>query len=346
MEQRVKPEASYLGEVTRHEIAAWVLMALVLFLVLRLNLLPALIGGLLVYELVHILAPKLRLWRLDSTWSKIVAVGMLSTIVVTLLTLGVFGVIALLRSDVGSPSGLVRELAKIIDQSKNLLPLWAVEKLPENADELRTEVVEWLRVHAKGLQSFGTGAARALAQLLIGMIIGALISLGEARRRGEPGPLAQALTERVARLGEAFRRIVFAQVRISALNTTLTAIYLAIVLPLFGVHLPFVKTMIVVTFLVGLMPVIGNLISNTVIVIISLSHSLYVALGSLAFLIIIHKLEYFFNARIIGTQIRSRAWELLVAMLAMEAAFGVAGVIAAPIYYAYVKDELANRNQI
>ena len=47
-----------------------------------------------------------------------------------------------------------------------------------------------------------------------------------------------------------------------------------------------------------------------------------------------------------SSQIRARAWELLLAMLAMEAAFGVAGVIAAPIYYAYIKDELGNRNQI
>ena len=31
---------------------------------------------------------------------------------------------------------------------------------------------------------------------------------------------------------------------------------------------------------------------------------------------------------------------LLVAMLLMEAAFGLAGLIAAPIYYAYLKGEL------
>jgi predicted PurR-regulated permease PerM len=61
---------------------------------------------------------------------------------------------------------------------------------------------------------------------------------------------------------------------------------------------------------------------------------------------VIHKLEYFVNARIIGTQIRSRAWELLIAMLVMEAAFGVAGVIAAPIFYAYLKDELKSRGMI
>jgi predicted PurR-regulated permease PerM len=42
----------------------------------------------------------------------------------------------------------------------------------------------------------------------------------------------------------------------------------------------------------------------------------------------------------VGTRIEARAWELLLAMLLMEAAFGVAGLIAAPIYYAYLKDEL------
>ena len=99
-------------------------------------------------------------------------------------------------------------------------------------------------------------------------------------------------------------------------------------------------------FSAGLLPVIGNLISNSVIVIVSLSHSIYAAFGALAFLVVIHKLEYFVNARIVGTQIRARAWELLIAMLTMEAAFGIAGVVAAPIYYAYLKDELKTRGLI
>ena len=118
------------------------------------------------------------------------------------------------------------------------------------------------------------------------------------------------------------------------------------ILPLFGINLPLVKTMIAVTFIVGLLPVLGNLISNTVIVVVSLSVSLYVAIGSLVFLIAIHKLEYFINARIIGGQIRARAWELLLAMLVMESAFGIPGVIAAPIYYAYIKYELSARGLI
>jgi len=91
---------------------------------------------------------------------------------------------------------------------------------------------------------------------------------------------------------------------------------------------------------------VGNLISNTVIVIVSLSRSGSAALGSLAFLIVIHKLEYFLNARIVGERIRAKAWEILLAMLLMESAFGIAGLVAAPIYYAYLKDELAARRLV
>jgi len=69
-------------------------------------------------------------------------------------------------------------------------------------------------------------------------------------------------------------------------------------------------------------------------------------LASLAFLVLVHKLEYFLNARIVGSRIHACAWELLVAMLVMEAAFGIVGAIAAPVYYAYLKHELVERGLV
>ena len=70
------------------------------------------------------------------------------------------------------------------------------------------------------------------------------------------------------------------------------------------------------------------------------------ALGSLVFLIVIHKLEYFINARIVGSQIQASAWELLLAMLVMEATFGLPGVVAAPVFYAYAKSEFSSRGLV
>jgi predicted PurR-regulated permease PerM len=192
----------------------------------------------------------------------------------------------------------------------------------------------------------GKEAGRVTAHVLIGMVIGALISLREVAPVHKFRPLAGALVGRASRLSQAFRSVVFAQMRIAALNTLFAGLYLGVLLPLLGIHLPLVKTMVAITFVTGLLPVVGNLISNAIITVVSVSYSLAVALGSLVFLVIIHKLEYFLNARIIGTQIRAHAWELLLAMLVMEAAFGIAGVISAPIYYAYIKNELADRGLV
>lgn len=61
--------------------------------------------------------------------------------------------------------------------------------------------------------------------------------------------------------------------------------------------------------------------------------------ASLVFLVALHKANYLLAARILGSQINARAWELLMAMLVMEAAFGVPGVITAPVIYAYLKTE-------
>jgi predicted PurR-regulated permease PerM len=331
---------------SKYEIAAWILAGVVLVLVLKLHLLPALLAGLLVYELVHILAPRLHIVRISEQWRKLAAVTLLSALIVVVITLAIVGVLAFLRSDTGSLPALLARMADILDGSRARLPPWIAERLPASPAALQAAAAEWLRVHAGALQTAGKQFGLALAHVLIGLIIGAMVSLREARSGEARGPLSIALFERARRLGDAFRRIVFAQVRISALNTLLTAIYLTALLPLLGIHLPLVKTMILVTFLAGLLPVIGNLISNTVIVTVSLSYSGAAAIGSLAYLVFIHKLEYFFNARIVGTQIRARAYELLLAMLVMEAAFGIPGLIAAPIYYAYLKDELASRGLI
>ena len=328
------------------EIASWILAALALYLVLQLHLLEALVGGLAVYELVHILARQLRFIRGRGEVGKFVAIGLLAVIIVSALTLSIIGVIAFFRSPQGNLPALMAKMADVVETSRQHLPLWLARELPANAEELKNDAVLWLREHAGDLQIFGVKVGRSFVEALIGMVIGALVSLHEARTVATPAPLTRALSERADRLGNAFRRIVFAQVRISALNTLLTSIYLAVVLPLLGVQLPLTKTLIAITFLAGLLPVIGNLISNTVIFVVSLSHSLGAAVGSLVYLVVIHKLEYFVNARIVGGEIQARAWELLLAMLVMESAFGIAGVVAAPIYYAYLKDELSARGLI
>jgi len=310
-----------------------------LLLALHLQLIAALLAGLLVHELVHAVAPRIS-FGMRSGRARLLTVGLVAALVIGALVAAALLAVAFFRSEGASPANLLARMADIIEASRSSLPGWIREQLPEDTVALREMLVDWMREHAKEMQGLGKAVGIALAHVLLGMVIGAMVCLREARGDAKSSPFVEEVENRLSELAHAFRSVVFAQVKISAVNTALTAIYLAVALPLLGVSLPLTKTMIAVTFVAGLLPVIGNLISNTVIVIVSLSHSFSTAVGSLAFLVVVHKLEYFLNARIVGQEIKASAWELLCAMLVMEAAFGLPGLVAAPIFYAYIKTEM------
>jgi predicted PurR-regulated permease PerM len=327
------------------DIASYLLMTLALWTILTHGLLAALFAGLLVYSLVHQLAP-LMARKFSSSRARVLVVAALATVTVALLSIAIWSLIAFFKSDAGSLQTLLQRLADIIEASRSQMPAWVVDHMPGDADSLRDAISSWLREHSVEAKVLGAEAGHTIVHIVIGMIIGAMVALHDTGEERAFLPLAQALRERVGKLSHCFRQIVFAQVRISAINAALTGIYLFIVLPLADVHLPLKKSLVLVTFLAGLLPVVGNLISNSMLVIVALSHSLQMALVSLLYMVVIHKLEYFLNARIIGAHINARAWELLTAMLVMEAVFGLPGVAAAPVFYAYVKQELAERGLV
>ncbi|OOG59446.1 AI-2E family transporter [Rhodanobacter sp. C03] len=317
-----------------------VLAAVALLSIIELHLLSALLAGLLVYELVQAVTPLLG-QRISGDRARVLVVAALGAIVVGLLILLILGAISFFRSEIGNPELLwQQQLMPLVEKARQQLPAVVVDHLPDSVDDLRVGAVELARKHAATLQLAGKGAVRVFVHIIIGLVLGAIIALSRARPAHQVGPLAAAMGLRCQRLAEAFHNIVFAQIKISLINTLFTAIFLLGALPLLGIHVPLAKTLVVLTFIVGLLPVVGNLLSNTAVTVAALSVSLGVGVAALGFLVLIHKLEYFLNARIVGTQIHARAWELLIAMLVMEAAFGLPGVIAAPIYYAYLKSEL------
>ena len=326
-------------------IASYVLATLFLLLVMMKGLVGALFSGLLVYSLVHLIAPRLR-GRISDSRARMVAAGAIGAVIVALLTLSIWGIVVLLKVDAASITGLFKKLADIIDASRAQIPAWLSNYLPVDAESLREMLTGLLREHAADAKHVGAEFGRTVLHILLGMIIGVMVSLHDDVALAPRRPLAGALRERVIRLAQAFRDIVFAQVWISGINTIITAIFVLVIMPLAGANLPFAKTLVAITFIAGLLPVIGNLISNSVLVILALSISLQTALAALSFMIVLHKLEYFLNARIIGAHINARAWELLVAMLVAETVFGLAGVIAAPVLYAYTKKELTVRELI
>ncbi len=329
-------------DITREQVirfTSFVFAFLALVGVLELHLLVPLLFGLLVFELVQSVTPIVQR-RLFTKSAKVFVVASIAVIVVGAICAAVFALVAFFKADVDNLPHLLEKVSAILDRVRDGIPPFLAAYLPDDIGDLKDRALEWFRGHVAELQMMGTHTVVLFAETLIAFVIASVLSLRKVDPGSTSGPLAVALAERVSRFACAFRRVALSQLWISALNTTFTAIYLLIVLHLVGVHLPLTKTMIAITFIVGLLPIIGNLVSNSIVVIVSLAHSPAVAIGSLVFLIVIHKLEYFLGARIVGSRIKSSIWELLLAMMVMEALFGIPGLVAAPIYYAYLKSEL------
>jgi predicted PurR-regulated permease PerM len=321
-------------------LATYALAALALWGVLMLHLVSALLAGLLVYEVVEALTPPIRRF-IPGERARFIAVGVVTVVVVGAIILVVVAALTFYRRDVGDPQELWdTKLLPLLSKAHEQLPAWLTSRLPDSFTDFREQGMGWVHAHSGDLRLAGTTAARVFAHVLIGLVLGAIIAVSHGAGGRPSQPLSFELSTRAMRLAHAFHNIIFAQLKISAINTTLAALFLLVALPLSGTHVPLAKTLVIITFVVGLLPVVGNLISNTLITIAGLSVSLWVGVAALGFLIVVHKLEYFLNARIVGGQIRARTWELLVAMLVFEAAFGLAGLVAAPIYYAYLKSEL------
>ncbi len=332
--------APALPTLDRTYIVTQLLMLLGLLAILKLHLLPALLGGLLVFLLVELGARALMRIGVIPHRGRVILLVVIAAIVCTLLA----GLGLVLGAQISNGQDnyvhMMQLMADTVDRARTWLPESYIAYLPDNIEDVQRATSQWLRDHAGQFGKFGQQAVIGFVHLLFGLIIGGMVAVAHRRHPRERKALAAALVQRLDVLSRAFHNIVFSQIRISALNTVLTGFFLVGVLPLLGYHLPFVKTLIAVTFIAGLLPIIGNLISNTAIFLVALSVAPTAAFISLLYLVVIHKLEYFFNAHIIGSRIKAQAWEVLLAMLIMEAAFGLAGVVAAPIFYAYLKDEL------
>ena len=274
------------------------------------------------------------------------------TIVASLISFGSYSLYNyILLSNISSDFSLIlNKIISIIENNK--LQQFG---LPTKITEIKNYIVTFLKSHTSDLTNISKHGLSALIYILIGIIVGAMLifhvkvhhnnsnKLIEQNDVNSSLYIKQDIIARIKNFKKAFSNVFVAQFKISLIDTILTGIYLYAVLPIFDVNLPFKFTILIIAFIVGLIPVVGNLISNTIIVLMSLSISIKVAISSLIFLVVIHKLEYFLNAKIIGSQINSTAWELLLIMIVFEKIFGIGVIIVAPIYYAYFKQELIDK---
>lgn len=230
----------------------------------------------------------------------------------------------------------------IFDKVAETLPASISNYLPDNIDQIRAMAVDYFKEHIFYLQSIIKNVFHLLLIIIIGMIIGLILGFQHKNKirtddSAPPPVLKMALTHCLDRLVLVFQYVAFSQVIIALFNAVMTVIFLFIILPIFGIDLPFRKTLVIATFVFGLIPIIGNLMVNVIMFFIGLSVSFKVAIAVTFYLIFIHKFEYVLNAKIVGGKIHAGICELLMAMLFLETLFGVIGLVFAPIFYAFLK---------
>jgi predicted PurR-regulated permease PerM len=320
--------------LARPDVLRLILTALGALIVLWQRLLVPVLLGLLVYAWSCLLAD-----RLSQRFGRSRAVAALSGAVVGTLVFAAFAGLITWTVALASADDLQVFLLRIedsLDTLRHALPDGLAQALPTDLIELRSRAFDWLREHAASLGGLGGKVAHALVQGIFAILVAAMAAAATWQPFG-----LQSENRFIGRLLLVLERVVLAQMRIAAFNTTATALYLFVILPAFGYVLPFRGLLILFTLVTGVLPVLGNVLANTLVTLISLAVSPWVAVGSLVFLILIHKTEYFINARTVGARVKVASWEILAAMLTGEALFGVQGLVIAPLLYPFFKREIA-----
>ncbi|HYC92113.1 MAG TPA: AI-2E family transporter [Thermoanaerobaculia bacterium] len=329
------------------ELAAYAVVIGGVLFVLMQHLVSALIVGLTLYLVLDRVSERFH-GRMSKGIVRPLALLTVTTALAGIVAAAIALLVMMLRRGAGNVPEMMEQMADILGSVRLWLGGLGRQFIPEvmtDAEDFKAAVATWLKTHAQTLRAGSLWLGIGLVHMIMGILLAVLVFFRHVTHHDEAnrGPLARHLVEKVDRFAHAFGRVATAQIKISAVNTVLTGLYLLVVLPLFGIRIPFGTTLVVITFLCGLIPVLGNLISNTVITILSMGVSIGTAAASLTFLVVIHKLEYLINSRIVGGETDSQAWEILLAIIVGEAAFGLGGIVLAPILYAFLKRELRDR---
>lgn len=326
-------------------IISYLIMFIFIITVIPLGLFPCFFSGFLTYEIIVSLASYFERF-IGISRARWISVAFIVINITIVIVIGVINCTNFFTEDINKISISI-EINRIFSDFKKRLPDFLPSFLPNTTEELKDQIFTWIESNLILIRNMGHTFLHGFITLLVGVVVGILVSCSKSTKYYTHDTFfIIQLSERIYNLSRAFRNIVFAQIKISSVNTLLTSIIIFVLLPLIGQSLPLGKTLIIITFVLGMLPIIGNLISNIMITIAALSISLSIGLMMLIYLILIHKLEYFLNAEIVGNKINANPWELILAMILLESIFGLEGLIAAPIFYAYLKNELRSKKII
>jgi predicted PurR-regulated permease PerM len=231
---------------------------------------------------------------------------------------------------------------KTIPKVNELVDKIGVELPFTNHVDLAEFAMKEAKVQFKGLREVGTALVFQIVYLIIGGVVAVSVffnsklNLHQDPSVGHDSLYALTAHELMLRFRTfyaSFRVVMGAQILISLINSLATGVFL------FAAGFPNPLMLTVFTFACGLLPIVGNLISNSVITAVGLNVSPNMALLALGYLVVIHKFEYFLNSKIIGSRIKNPMWLTLIGLLIGERIMGIPGMILAPVLLHYIKVE-------
>jgi len=318
------------------QIAASMVMVSLAVCVLVFGLLPALLAGTLLYLSICWLEghlptqlPNRRLFALGiavlAFAALLAAIGFASS-----KFLGLTGV-----------AGMLLKISNILDQLRVSVPDSWQGFIPEGVEQLKSLLAAQIKVHASSVTQISMHGFHQMVHIILATIVACLIAATGPIEAN--GALSAPIYRHILNFADAVAKVFGAQLKIALINTLITGTFLLVVLPRFGYHLPFADIATVLTFIFGLIPVVGNLVTNSINVLLALSVGPWLAVTCLGFLVVSHKIEYLLCAKFVGEGVGAKTWELLTAMLLLESIFGPIGFAAAPVLYAWLKAELRIR---
>jgi len=266
------------------------------------------------------------------------------------LVLFIVVVLGIAAAAVSFTRAAILALPDVADTSIPSASAWAQRRQIElpftDFESLRAVVIDTLQQEAHYLRNvahFAGSTTAALVFSIIGIVAaGSLFFKAGLDPHRATHPVKNNLysiccdevSTRFRDFYRSFATVMGAQIAISLINTALTGLFVV------AVRMPHTPLLIAITFLCGLVPIVGNLVSNAIIVFVALTVSLKLAIAALVFLVVIHKLEYFLNSKIIGDRIRNPAWLTLIALIIGERLMGIPGLILAPVVLNYLRVEM------
>ena len=321
-------------------IVGYMFLAILAAILLFCHLTVLVISFLFIYFISDLMTSDIH--RLVPFLPRAVLFSLLYTIVILVIILLSYRVVPMMLKNLPELSNQLR--VHVVEDLKSATEKWNLQAYV-NVDELKGSIIrasaDILHFLATSLTPLYKGFLQFVFALAINLFFYFESDKVEEAFTRNPNSLMTFLFRfsqtRLKIFHVYFRRVMGGQVIIALINTVISLVVI------FGLHLPHKFLMVFVVFFCGLFPVVGNLMSNSVLTINAfVTSGMWGTVICLIMLVGVHKLEYFLNSRIIGGIVHLPMAVSLGALIFCKVLLGIPGLILAMPLMLFARQELEN----